>query len=258
MIKKLLAITSIALAPLVASAGAENGVLAHPGGGLDFQYPSTFAKARASIQNGGQIKLQSRFVWGGPAGSPIGGDEHAIVAFTQGANNSYVNGFLQPLWTHGVGAFVHPNGLHLELWFRNDDNGNGTIADDVTKADVWGQYPNNCRTEINGVGNTNVDCLGGTPHSGGYMTPSAFSLKKGAIYWVRITVADIPTNPLFASLQADLLEETPSGVVLRQQGLVNFDKGRHFPDYSSPLKGTIARTGGSGEVIQFNAFDYGF
>ncbi|WP_137938261.1 hypothetical protein [Chitinivorax sp. B] len=235
--------------PTIGIAGSMNGTLFTDGdAGFDFYSPSVFEKSKWQIQYGGEVKLQARFVWDGSNNEVLTGDGHAIVAFTQGQNAAFRNSPSQPvrqnLFTHGVGAFVHPNGLHLELWF------------DAGKAHVWSK-DQRCGVGIR-TPNPNACLASSSTQSASYITsPVKFSLKKGTAYWVRIAVTSDPSNSQFAVLRASLLEETPTGIVLHQEGAIGFMPSTFLP-YSENLKGTIGRTPQSGNNITYSVFDYGF
>jgi hypothetical protein len=256
---------SIALAafmPIVATAGSDSGTLvSNPAvnSGFDFYYPTALSKPLNALQVGSPVKLQARFVWDGPAGQAVTTAQHALVAFTQkGAANNWVNASGQLLWTHGAGAFVSERGLAMELWFRNDPGGNG-VQDDPGDSYFWDQTNGRCAYIVS-VGPTNGLCLASTPSPGGHITPASFTLKKGVAYWVRVSLEREASNPAWAVMRANLVEETSGGAVVVQTGSVGFMVASFFPYSGQAMEASIARTPGpAGEAItHFVAFDHGF
>lgn len=119
---------------------------------FDWYRPPELAKQRSTLERGGQIKLQARFMWMGAGSVPYVENktgEHAILGLTQGTivgslgcaqkgySENLVNSPAHPgdqQWIHryGVGVLVSPKGLNLELW-----NGDGTSY-------LWNQTNNRC------------------------------------------------------------------------------------------------------------------
>lgn len=262
MIKKLVSIACAALLPAIAFADSYSGTLvsnASVNSGFDFYYPTALSKPLSALQVGTPVKLQARFVWDGPIGQSITTAQHAVVAFTQkGAANNWLNSSGQLFWTHGAGAFVSERGLAMELWFRNDPAGNG-VQDDAADAYFWDQTNGRCAYIVS-VGPTNGLCLSQAPNSGGHLTPASFTLKKGVAYWVRISLARQAGNSAWATLSADLIEETSGGPVVVQTGSVGFIAASFFPYTNQSLEASVARTPGPvGEATtQFVVFDGGF
>ncbi|MFT3813732.1 MAG: hypothetical protein QM740_10165 [Acidovorax sp.] len=229
--------------------------------GYDFYYPMALSRPLSALQPGVPVKLQARFIWDGPARQAIHAAQHAIVAFTQkGAPHSWRNPEGQLFWTHGAGAYVGNNGLALELWFRSDPARNG-VQDDPPDAIVWDQTNARCAYLVT-VGPTSSMCLGaGASALAGYLTPAAFTLRKGVGYWVRVTLTRETANPARATLRGELLEESGNGAAMVvQTGQVGFVVNRFFPYADQRLEASIARTPGPvGEgVTRFVAFGGGF
>lgn len=267
MFKKFFLTAAIALATFSANAQPDSGTLnrVQSLGNFDFVYPTNLSSTYGNLINGGTLKLQARFIWGGGTpGRVITAEQHAIVAFTnKGATNSMVNGYQQMFWTHGVGAYVSERGLELETWFRDDTNGNG-FNDDTPDAYVWNQDNNRCVSDVRGQITTPMWCLGASTSDATYMTSAPnFQLKAGVAYWVRIQIARSAT-PGWGMLHAELVEEAcgPAGCTASvvQQGAVAFEIAKHFPMNWQPIEATLARTPGSisEPYIQYNAFNVGF
>lgn len=262
MFKKMLLLAVAVLASACSFAGSASGYLYRVPqlGYFDFFYPTNLSRSYMDLQMGDTLKLQSRFMWGGAPGRTISPPQHAIVAFTnRGATNNMVNTSGQMFWTHGAGAIVSERGLELELWFRNDANGNG-FNDDTPNAYVWSQAHNRCVRDVQGTITTDVLCLGSDPSAGSYITSApSFALKSGVYYWLRVKLIPfIGTG--WATLYADLIEETPNGAVLVQSAAVGFEIARFFPMNWQAMEATVARTPGTLDepFIEWIAFDYGF
>ncbi len=225
----------------------------------DFRYPPGMAKPLSALQ-AGEIKLQARFVWDGTAGSVITTPQHAVLAYTQrGDAGNIQNTWGQTFWTHGAGAILGNFGLGLEIWRRDDENAPG-YADDPANAVVWTQENNRCASDVRGTIPPGSLCLSPIPNTIGYLTPAPnFTLRRGVAYWLRFKLSP-GGSPGNTNLYADLLEETASGVVMVQSGMVGFPTGVYFPIAGQALEATVARTPGSAAEpsIQYTAFDYGF
>ncbi|WP_448253469.1 hypothetical protein [Ottowia oryzae] len=223
-----------------------SGVLYASGGsgGFDWNRPSQFVK---SIPSTGSIKLQSRFIWGSPATI----SDHAIVAFVQGSNGSWINAAQNNyLWTHGAGAHVSSLGLSLEFWFNSNGGAQGS-------AYVWSS------TDICGIGvgpeavvNPGL-CLSTSNTAPAYITqvPSNWSLVAGREYWVRIAISP-DGNSGWHLLTADLIDPTFPGWVV-QTARFGFMKSNVFP-LATTVDGVLARAPGSNVNIDYVAFDGGF
>lgn len=241
---------------------------------FDWYKSPNLAKQRTTLETGGQIKLQSRFLWNGSGFVPYVGNktgEHAIVAFTQGTieqgilcdqkgiTEYLLNSTRQPIrqWIHryGAGAIISPKGLGLELW-----NGDGTAI-------LWLQTGNRCAVNIPS-GQTNNMCLDSTPNgTNSYITSNPqFQIQKGVYYWLRITLTGNPNGQLgWVRLNAELLQQTIQGqTILLQEGQIEFSQNQFFPNPYT-IDALIARTGPEypesnyiPENILFWAFDYGF
>ena len=121
-------ITFIFAMLLIACGGS--GTLYSPPGlnYYDFNYDATKAQTVASLTSN-TTTLTYNFVWDGVAGQNITTPQHAVVAMTQIASpTTTLNQTGQMIWTHRAGALVGARGLALELWFRNDVNGNGYLS----------------------------------------------------------------------------------------------------------------------------------
>lgn len=228
---------------LVRDPGAEN---------FDFQYLESMKIPYQGLQPP-EIKLQSRFIWSGPAGTEITTDQHAIVAYTQKlTTDSLVNAEGQHLWSHGAGAVVGEYGLGLELWFIQNGQHNGII---------WNQHTGQCAADVLGTLPAGSMCLPASVTAPSYMTVAPdFTLRYGVPYWVRVKISTVGTSPGMASLYADLIEEKPTGPVIMQQAQINFVIATMLPNTLYPVEAVVARTPGSTSepVIYFNAFNYGF
>lgn len=241
---------------------------------FDWYKPSNLAKQRATLEAGGQIKLQSRFLWNGSGFVPyVAGKtgEHAIVAFTQGTmeqgiycaqkgiTENLLNSTRQPVrqWIHryGAGAIISPKGLGLELW-----NGDGTAI-------LWLQTGNRCAVNVPS-GQTTSMCLDSTPNgNNSYITSNPqFKIEKNSYYWLRVTLTGNPNGQTgWVRLNAELLSQTPQGqTVLLQEGQIGFVRNQFLPS-SGTIDASIARTGPEypetsyiPDNILFWAFDYGF
>ena len=227
----------------------------------DFFYPTTLSSSRENFMAGDTLKLQSRFVWGGGApGREIKANQHTVVAFTQeGVEHNLKNKFSQNLWTHGVGALVGEYGLALELWFRDDENGNG-FEDDKANAFVWTQEHDRCKRDVLELIKDKQDCLSASASDAAHMTAApGFKLRAGIAYWVRIKVQRVGATGR-GMLHAELLEETGGTVSMVQSAAVEFEIAKHFPMGWQNLEASVARTPGSTDepYVTWNAFNTGF
>ena len=223
------------------------------------------------MTSGQQLKLQTRFQWQGSGVVPLTTGktgEHAILAFTQGANNSgavcprngvygaFLNSTRHPirqaLFTYGAGAILSPQGLGIELW-----NGDGT-------AYLWNKLNNRCQTGIPS-GTVYNACLSSVNDGSSYLTNNPnFSLTKGAYYWIRLTLTGNPNGSIgMTKINAQLLIENTVGATVLQEAQLFFSTNSFFP--SDSMEANIARTGGefpdtnyTPSDIKFWAFDYGF
>lgn len=194
---------------------------------FDWYRPPELAKQRSTLEVGGQIKLQTRFMWMGTGTVPYVENktgEHAILGLTQGTivgplgcsqkgySENLVNSPSQPgeqQWIHryGVGVLVSPKGLNLELW-----NGDGTSY-------LWSQTNNRCAILVPSGTQAGM-CLSATPNPSGYITSNAgFSIQKGSYYWLRQTLTGNPDGKTgWVRLYAELLQQTANSTILLQQG----------------------------------------
>lgn len=240
---------------------------------FDWYRPPNLSKYKSILENGGEIKLQSRYQWTGIGSIPYVPQktgEHAILAFTQGTIegslacprkgnyesllNSSRHPIRQALHRYGVGALITPKGLGIEFW-----NGDGT-------AYGWNQYDNNrCATHVPSGASAGM-CLSANKNSDSYLTNNpGFTIQKGAYYWLRITLRGNPNGAVgWTRLHAELLIQTATDAILIQEGQVNFITNQYLP-LSTPIEASIGRTGAEYpesnydlENILFWAFDGGF
>jgi hypothetical protein len=218
-------------------------------GGFDWYFPSGFSKSKSTLgYSGGTLLLQSRFIWNGSG--LITGGEHALVAYTQGSQTDKLNSPLQSprqtLFRYGAGAFVSDVGLALELWSVP-----GGTQPDTSIA--WEQV-NQCGWMIAKKTSANLciplitlaHALSNPPDS--YITSNpGFTLSKGRIYWVRITLTGEGNG--WVRLKGELFD----GSTLVQMGQIGFVRDQYMP-LSEQLKGSIGRTPGQ-ELIMIDAFD---
>lgn len=240
---------------------------------FDWYRPPNLSKPRSILENGGEIKLQSRYQWTGTGSIPyihnkIG--EHAILAFTQGSIegslacaqkgshdpllNSPRHPIRQALHRHGVGALITPKGLSIELW-----NGDGT-------AYIWNQVDNNrCATHIPSGASVGM-CLSAQKNTAGYLTDNyGFTIQKGALYWLRLTLKGNPEGKIgWAQMHVELLIQTFNNTSILQEGQINFITNQYLP-ISGNIEATIGRTGAEypetnyiPDDILFWTFDGGF
>jgi len=226
---------------------ALEGVLFSEGGtdGVDWVRPSIFTK---SIPISGAIKLQSRFIWNGTAA--ILENDHAVVAFGQGANKHWHNSRKEyGLLRYGVGAYVSNKGLTLELWFNPGNAHQGS-------AYIWNSE-NICGSGFGpGAAPYPQICLSISSASAAYITPrpSDWFLEAGRAYWLRIKVTATST-PDWYTLVADLMDPSYATKPV-QAARLNFRKSDYFP-LGSSVDGIVGRAAGNAN-INFFAFDYGF
>lgn len=239
---------------------------------FDWYRPPNLSQQKSILENGGVIKLQSRYQWTGSGSVPYVADktgEHAILAFTQGITNGVLpcpqkgtteallnsprHPIRQAIHQYGVGATVSPKGLSIELW-----NGDGTAL-------VWNLGSNRCAIHIP-TGASAGMCLSADKNSDSYLTNnSGFSIQKGAYYWLRLTLTGNPGGMNdWARLHAELLTQTESDINIIQEGQIGFLINQYLP-YSTPIEATIGRTGAEypetnyiPDNILFWAFDGGF
>lgn len=225
-------------------------------GTLEYKYFPGLNKEKSDIADGKSIRLQARFIWehsipGTP--STVTGNEHAIVAFTQGAQTGQYNG----LWTHGAGAFVDHNGLNMELWFWGEDP---ITKEYGPKAYHWHQNNNRCQIPVNYHPSyvlSSPICLSENPADGSYVQSApGFVLQKGVYYWVRVQLTHV-NNTEYTYLTAELFQEG-SSVIPIQTAQIGFQQAQFLP-YSEALKASFARTvsgAGTAEKISFWGFDH--
>lgn len=237
----------------------------------DWYRPPNLEKSKTTLTSSQQLKLQARFQWQGSGFVPLTTGktgEHAILAFTQGTNNSgavcprngaygaFLNStrhpFRQALFAYGAGAILSPQGLGIELW-----NGDGT-------AYLWNKLNNRCQTGIPS-GTVYSACLSSTKNGASYITNNLnFNLTKGAYYWVRLTLTGNPDGAVgLTKINAELLIENAVGATTLQEAQLYFNTNDFFPGNS--IESAIGRTGGeipetnyTPNNIKFWAFDYGF
>ncbi|MEW6445313.1 MAG: hypothetical protein AB1479_04675 [Pseudomonadota bacterium] len=212
-------------------------------------------------------------MWGGDGVVPyVQGKtgEHAIVAYTQGflsgslmcaqkgveeylLNSSAHPGERQSIHRYGVGALLSPKGLNIELW-----NGDGT-------AFTWNQTNNRCAVAVPSGRQAGM-CLSPSPDDNGFITGlPGFEIKKGAYYWVRLTLSGYPGGAVgWVRLYAEFLEQADGGSVVLQTGMLKFELNKYFPD-PGLIEATIGRTGAEfpeasyvPDDVFFWAFDAGF
>lgn len=262
MFKKIILTAAAFLVTACAHAQTDGALLRESRlGYFDFFYPTTLSSSYGNFMNGAPLKLQTRFVWGGgAAGREITAKQHAVVAFTQqGVEKNLKNKFGQNFWTHGVGAFVGEAGLAMELWFRDDENGNG-YEDDEPNAFVWSQENDSCMGDVRGLIKDKIYCL--SPKAGDitHMTTAPdFKLRAGVAYVVRVQLQRVGT-PGWGMLHAELLEETGGTTKVVQSGAVAFEVAKHFPMGWQDLEASVARTPGSTDepYVQWAASNTGF
>jgi hypothetical protein len=223
---------------------------------FDFKYMSEFAQPYSALDNGKPLILHSRFIWTGEHGEIMPEEQHAVLAFTQQAASGWKNNYGETLWSHGAGAFVGEQGLEMELWFREDKNGNG-FEDDAANAYVWNQREGRCARDVAGELKDGVRCLDDKSNPDGFITSAPdFVLRKGVPYILRIELQ--PGNNGRMSLTAELYTSSPmGGFDLVQRGLVWFNRADHFPVPQQNLSASVARTPGEvGEsVVEFMMFN---
>lgn len=216
---------------------------------FDFVYPLAMTRIRGEL-GFRDFTLQSRFCWSGPPGQEVLGKQHAVLAFTQaGDPNNIHNPENQVFWTHGVGAIVGEFGLGLELWFRSDPAGDG-IQNDPGNAIVWTQENNRCAGYVFGTMPPGTMCLAGAPSTNGYLTPAYnFKLKRGVFYRLRVKISCVGQAAGWATLYADLSEETANGFAVNQSAMVGFMPDSFFPSPDQPIFAALARTPGMPEDL---------
>lgn len=219
---------------------------------FDFLYLPIATRSYQHVINGGELVMQSRFVWYGSYGQQITEAQHAIAAFTQYSDPAREkNTSNQPFFTHGAGAFVGERGLQLELWFRTADN--------IQNAVTWNQDDNGCIKDVLGTIGPNVGCLPAVVGPDNYLTRAPdFVLRKGYAYWVRVKITQ--ADPGNSWLYADLVEDGAQGLRVVQQGRVKFTTAAFFPVQGQNVSATVARTPGTANepFINYIAFDVDF
>lgn len=208
----------------------------------DFAYQDKFSQPYASFDAGARLDLQARFIFQGRRGDAITHPQHVLLAFTQSMAPNPQNDAGQTLWTHGVGAFVGERGLKMELWFRDDQNGNG-FADDPSNALVWGQDDGRCVRDVLGIVQSDMLCIAATDNPAGFITSAPdFVLTKGVAYVLHIRLDGVGE---MRRLQAELYVEDGDTFTLVQRGMVFFRQATFLPDHSKDLRASVARTPGS-------------
>lgn len=201
----------------------------------DFNYQPELDEPHYALGPG--VTLQARIVWDGTPGQPIETTQHVPMGFVQITDlNTTKNADGQPIWTHGAGAYVGANGLALELWSR---------VDGVTVGTFWTQGDNRCVFNTLGTAAGTDQCLYAAPHPTGYLTPApGFHLKKGTPYILTVYLHE--SSPGWMVLRAKLYEARQFDEAVQvQEGMVGFEKARHFPDPAQQVRAAIARTPGS-------------
>lgn len=238
-------------AMLLIACGGSGTLYSPPGlNYYDFNYDATKAQTVASLTSN-TTTLTYNFVWDGVAGQNITTPQHAVVAMTQIASpTTTLNQTGQMIWTHGAGALVGERGLALELWFRNDLNGNG-YTDDQANAVVWSQDNGRCATDVLQTIPDGQMCLAATDNPNGHITSAPyFQLKKGVAYVIKVQL--IPLGSGWMKLRAELYQPTATGTGLVQSGSVNFQTASFFPSSSAMVNAAVARTPGE-PSIQYTA-----
>lgn len=206
----------------------------------DFNYQPELDEPHYALGPG--VTLQSRIVWDGEPGAPIETTQHVPMGFVQITDpNTTKNSEGKPIWTHGAGAFVGADGLALELWSR---------VEGVTVGTFWTQGSGRCMFNTLGTAVGTDYCLDPSPSARGYLTSAPwFQLKKGVPYILTVYLNE--SAPGWMVLRAKLYEARKFDEVVQvQEGMVGFEKARHFPDQGQQLRAAIARTPGSkGEPV---------
>lgn len=201
----------------------------------DFNYQPELDEPHYALGPG--VTLQARIVWDGEPGAPIETTQHVPMGFVQITDpNTVKNADGQPIWTHGAGAYVGANGLALELWSR---------VDRVTVGTFWTQDHGRCMFNTLGTAVGTDYCLESSTSERGYLTSAPwFQLKKGVPYILTVYLHE--STPGWMVLRAKLYEARRFDEVVQvQEGMVGFEKARHFPDQGQQLRAAIARTPGS-------------
>lgn len=210
----------------------------------NFDYAPTLDEPHYALGPG--VTLQTSIVWGGEADQPVTTPQHVPIGFVQITDpNTVKNAKGLPIWTHGAGAFVGTDGLALELWSR---------VDGVTVGTFWTQGDNRCVFNTLGTAAGTDQCLYAAPHPTGYLTPApGFQLKKGTPYILTVYLRE--SSPGWMVLRAKLYEASQFDEVVQvQEGMVGFEKARHFPDAAQPLRAAVARPPANlgGDSVRFS------
>ncbi len=209
----------------------------------DFKYIHELTKPYSALYDSKPLVLSAKYEWDGRRGEEILLPQHTVLAYTQETVTNKQNTSGEQLWTHGAGALVSDIGLVIELWYREDANGNG-LDDDTTNAVVWSQDNNRCVQDVLGTINVVTDCLSDKKNEDGYITPAPnFVLRKGIPYFLRTTIYPELNNK--SVIEAELFMNGPMGMELVQSGRVRFDTNKHFPMVGHDLKAAVAKTPGS-------------
>ncbi|WP_243019972.1 hypothetical protein [Simplicispira sedimenti] len=259
MVRRVIAAIGVTFSLLsgVANAQSAPGTLYAREWNYDWAYPNRFLFDKGILTQGGQLKLQSRFIWTGAGSIPYTSGEHAIVAFTQvldpnaPKNHQAQSPNNQPLFGTGVGAFVSSGGLALELWHSNGH------------AIVWDKKSNYCAHWIPASddptpGQSDMCLASSYNMEQGFLTPFNYSsLNKGQEYWVRVTLTGV-AGSYWTYLNADLVTHVNGTLQVVQQGGIGFDSRSFFTSTStSMLQGTFGQAQTSSN-ISFYGFVGGF
>lgn len=238
----------------------------------DWYRPSVLAKQKSTLENGGQIKLQSRFQWMGSGNVPYVANktgEHAVLGLTQGTQqvsascpwggapaalvNSPIQPIRQDIHSTGVAILVSPKGLNLEIYSTQ-----GTY--------VWNQSNNRCALAVPSGAQSGMCLSNIASTSGSYITENPnFTLQKGAYYWLRQTLTGNPDGKTeWVRLTGELLQQTANSTFSLQKGQLDFPLASVFPNQGT-IDALIGRSGPEypetyyvPDNILFWAFDYGF
>lgn len=196
-----------------------------PGGGFDLPICRLYSYGKTA-------KISSRFRWHGYG--QISQSETAGVAFTQQQmSTGWLNSNTQPgpqqaYWKRGIGAFVGPEGLGLQVWQVE------------TRDTVYWTQSALCGKYAHKGGNPGLCiCAAAGTSCRSYITSVRdFNLERGTHYEVRLKLTGEGNGAV--RLQAELRDRTR--VVQRAQ--IYFQMKKVFPT-GEKLKGTAFRTPGS-------------
>jgi len=242
--------------------------------GTDFYCPNGFSK---ELTQGTPIHLQGQFSWSvAPEGDTVDAygnitkkdNEHPGIFYSLGEENEDTQNyytdprvspsqpFPQHAESHAAGVILTQKGLGLELWNSDESSPDSPVWS--FRADQC--VLNACKEQINPGGTAGIKTIATPPLALAsayteYLTPPppGFELQANTQYTLKATLTDLGNDVV--RLKGQLYE----GSTLKQEGQVEFDKGRFLPTADEEdLRGCAfrAKSPAESESIRFFLYDH--